>query len=230
MGGGPGALRDIYHARDQHPKFFAQDTDYGVMIGARRETGEDLYYWRFNLYMVPFYAMPPGLANQKFFQASVPIDDYRCKRWTFTWKTDREYTAAERAELDHGSGQHAELLPGPDHFTVRNASNDYMINRQEQKMLTFTGIKGGSEQDVSVQETMGHITPRQKEHLGTTDVGIIRARKRLLKEISAFQEGVEPYSASHPDVYDVRTGDILLDTEASFVYDPRVEEMMATTW
>ena len=28
-------LRDKYHARDQHPKFFAEDTDYGVITGAR---------------------------------------------------------------------------------------------------------------------------------------------------------------------------------------------------
>ena len=39
-----GVLRDVYHARDQHPKFFAEDTDYGVATGSRRETGEDDFY------------------------------------------------------------------------------------------------------------------------------------------------------------------------------------------
>jgi len=43
-----GNLRDMYHARDQHPKFFAEDTDYGVATGSRRETGEDNHYWRYN--------------------------------------------------------------------------------------------------------------------------------------------------------------------------------------
>ena len=32
-------LRDKYHARDQHPKFFADDTEYGIITGARRDTG-----------------------------------------------------------------------------------------------------------------------------------------------------------------------------------------------
>ena len=44
-------LRDKYHARDQHPKFFAQDTDYGVITGARRDPGEGQFYWRYNLFL-----------------------------------------------------------------------------------------------------------------------------------------------------------------------------------
>lgn len=226
-----GELRDIYHARDQHPKFFAQDTDYGVIIGARRNTGEDDYYWRLNLYLLPFYGMPPGQAKQKFFQAFVPIDDYSCERWTFTYNLDRPFTAAERAAMNKGLGLHAELLPGPDHIPVRNASNDYRVDRIEQKTLTFTGIEGTGEQDFSVQETMGPITPRPSEHLGTTDVGIIKARRRLLNAITALEDNdIEPYVVTHPDVYNIRATDLLLSSDASFIQDPKVKDLMATTW
>ena len=225
-----GVLRDIYHARDQHPKFFAEDTDYGVMIGARRETGEDQHYWRFNLFIMPFYAMPPSGAKQKFFHAWVPIDDYNCQRWTFTWNLDRPITAQERSMWNNGSGLHAALLPGPNHYPVLNVRNDYQVNRDEQKNLTFTGIAGTGEQDFSVQEGMGPITPRQNEHLGTTDVGIIKMRRRLLAEMTALQDGEEPYSASHSEIYNIRATDVLLDRDASFIDDPKVKELMTTEW
>jgi len=225
-----GILRDIYHARDQHPKFFAEDTDYGVMIGARRETGEDQYYWRFNLFIMPFYAMPPSAAKQKFFHAWVPIDDYNCQRWTFTWSLDRPLTAGDRSLWNKGSGLHAALLPGSNHDPVLNKRNDYLIDRNEQKKLTFTGIAGTGEQDFSVQEGMGPITPRPNEHLGTTDVGIIKMRRRLLGEMTALQDGTEPYSASHAEVYDIRATDVLLDRDASFIDDPKVKDLMTTQW
>ena len=225
-----GQLRDIYHARDQHPKFFAEDTDYGVMIGARRETGEEQYYWRFNLFILPFYAMPPSAASQKFFHAWVPIDDHNCQRWTFVWNLDRPLAAQERSTWNKGSGLHAKLLPGPGHFPFLNQRNDYLVDRNEQKALTFTGITGTGEQDFSVQEGMGPITPRPNEHLGTTDVGIIKMRRRLLTEVSAMRDGTEPYSATHGEVYNIRSTDVLLDRDASFVDDPKVKELMTTAW
>ncbi len=225
-----GVLRDIYHARDQHPKFFAHDTDYGVMIGARRETGEDLFYWRFNLFLLPFYGMPPSGAKQKFFHAWVPIDDLHCQRWTFVWSLDRPLTADDRATWGRGSGLHAALLPGSEHRPARNKDNDYQVDRRVQKTLNFTGIAGTGEQDFSVQEGMGPITPRMNEHLGTTDIGIIKMRRRLLKEMTALQDGVEPYSASDPDIYNVRATDVLLPPEASFVDHPKVQELMTATW
>ena len=230
QGNRSGQLRDIYHARDQHPKFFAEDTDYGVMIGSRRETGEEQYYWRFNLFMLPFYAMPPSGAKQKFFHAWVPIDDYNCQRWTFTWTLDRPITAQERAAWDKGSGLHSRLLPGPGHMPALNPRNDYLIDRDEQKNLTFTGIAGTGEQDFSVQEGMGPITPRQNEHLGTTDVGIIKMRRRLLNEMSALRDGGEPHAASNAGVYDIRATDVLLDRSASFTEDQKLKDLMTTTW
>jgi phenylpropionate dioxygenase-like ring-hydroxylating dioxygenase large terminal subunit len=90
-----GNLRDLYHARDQHPKFFAEDTDYGVATGARRETGEDDYYWRLNLFLLPFYTMPPSESKLKFFHAFVPLDNNTCARWSFVWNLERPIPRAD---------------------------------------------------------------------------------------------------------------------------------------
>ena len=225
-----GNLRDIYHARDQHPKFFAQDADYGVATGARRMTGEDQFYWRFNLFLLPFYTMPPSGARQKFFHAFVPLDNHTCARWSFVWNLDRPIPGADELLWRRGYGIHSELKPGPEHRPVRNAANDYLIDREMQKNVTFTGIAILADEDYSVQESMGVITPRPNEHLGTTDVGIIKPRRRLLKEVTELQDGVEPYSAANGSVYNLRSGDVLLGLDADWSRDPKTKEIMTATW
>ncbi|MBI67147.1 MAG: (2Fe-2S)-binding protein [Chloroflexi bacterium] len=223
-------LRDKYHARDQHPKFFAEDTDYGVITGARRDTGEGEFYWRYNLFLLPFYTMPPSAPTQKFFHAFVPIDDHNNMRWTFVWNLARPLLATDVEDWRNGSGLHAAALPGPDHWPLRNKENDYLINRDYQKTLSFTGITGTGEQDFSVQEGMGPITPRNKEHLGTTDIGIIKSRRRLLKEATALQDGSEPEAASKGNVYYLRSGDVLLGPEQNWVKDPVIQDLQTATW
>jgi phenylpropionate dioxygenase-like ring-hydroxylating dioxygenase large terminal subunit len=237
-------LRDKFHARDQHPKFFAEDTDYGVITGARRDTGEGEFYWRYNLFLLPFYTMPPSAPSQKFFHAFVPIDDYHNMRWTYVWNLSNPLPSASIEEWQNGAGLHAASLPGffrigssadsvpvfAEHFPLRNKENDYLLSRDYQKRLTFTGITGTGEQDLSVQEGMGHITPRNKEHLGTTDIGIIKSRRRLLKEANALRDGEEPYTASHGSVYYLRAGDVLLSPEENWVHDEKIKNLQTATW
>jgi phenylpropionate dioxygenase-like ring-hydroxylating dioxygenase large terminal subunit len=225
-----GNLRDIYHGRDQHPKFFAEDTDYGVATGARRETGEDDYYWRYNLFLLPFYAMPPGGPKQKFFHAFVPLDNHTTARWSFVWTIDRPIPRADRALWDHGYGIHSEVYPGPEHRPVRNQANHYLVDRHMQKTINFTGISVLADEDYSVQEGMGVVTPRQNEHLGTTDVGIIRSRRRLLKEANDLKDGIEPYAAANGSVFHLRAGDILLPRDANWLADQKTKDVMTADW
>ena len=42
--------------------------------------------------------------------------------------------------------------------------NDYMIDREAQKTTSFTGIENGSIQDRGIQETIGRIYDRTREH------------------------------------------------------------------
>src|ERR1051326_5851022 len=49
----------IYKTRDTHPRFEVVDTEYGVLIGARRNAEEDSYYWRITQFLMPFYQMIP---------------------------------------------------------------------------------------------------------------------------------------------------------------------------
>ena len=69
----------------------------------------------------------------------------------------------------------------PNWVPIRNRDNDYLIDRAEQKHRSYTGIKGVSEQDACIQDSQGFIADRTREHLGPTDLGIVRFRRLMLE-------------------------------------------------
>ena len=91
--------------------------------------------------------------------------------------------------------------------------NDYRINRQVQKTENFTGIEGIPNQDAAVQESMGRIVDRSKEHLGSSDTAVIAFRKLLLKLVKEFEEGKSPSAAYNGECYKVRSASLLLERD-----------------
>lgn len=89
--------------------------------------------------------------------------------------------------------------------TLANIHNDFLLDREMQRSKNFTGIFGTNEQDISIQQSMGPIVDRTKEHLGTADLAIIAARKILLRMARDLQRGVEPHGPAHPEVYNQRS-------------------------
>ena len=70
---------------------------------------------------------------------------------------------------------------------------------------TFSGISGVNTEDQAVQEAMGTIYDRTKEHLGTSDIAVIRYRRLMLDAVRAFTEhGAPPLGLAEP----VRYGDL----------------------
>jgi phenylpropionate dioxygenase-like ring-hydroxylating dioxygenase large terminal subunit len=227
-----GDPRAVHRVRTNPPKLFAADTDYGVMIGGKYKGKEGKDYWRYNNFMMPFYTMPPGGGsgpNKKIAHAFVPLDDDHCMRWVFTWNIAEPLSAREVAEMRAGSSVHVEFIPGT-HYPARNMSNDYLIDRELQKTWTYTGIKGIGEQDFSVQEGMGPIADRTREHLGSSDIGIAAMRRRLLKAAADLQEGVPPYAALHGDVYRIRSTELMLPADAAWDDNEPLKSAMAATW
>jgi phthalate 4,5-dioxygenase oxygenase subunit len=70
-------------AGDRAPRFDVIDTDYGVLIGARRTRGDGQHYWRVSQYLLPFYTMPPTDLEAKIVQSHiwVPMDDTNVVNW-----------------------------------------------------------------------------------------------------------------------------------------------------
>ena len=78
-------------------------------------------------------------------------------------------------------------------FGRNNKDNDYLIDRDLQKSgKSYTGMRGLGVQDAAIQESMGPIANRTKEHLGVSDSAIIQIRKILLQSLKDFEAGKEP--------------------------------------
>jgi phthalate 4,5-dioxygenase oxygenase subunit len=96
----------------------------------------------------------------------------------------------DQVETFYGRGS-ADMIPGT--FKLKkNKSNDYLIDRELQRAKVYTGITGINTQDFALQEGMGRIVDRSKEHLGSTDRAIITMRSMLLKAIDTAEEGGTP--------------------------------------
>ena len=66
---------------------------------------------------------------------------------------------------------------------------------------SFTGLTGINVQDFAVQESMGPIYDRRKEHLGVSDVAVIRMRRVLLDSLERCQRGEPPIGLQQPIPY-----------------------------
>jgi hypothetical protein len=102
---------------------------------------------------------------------------------------------------------------------VQTAANDYLIDRGKQRRgEDYTGIPGIHQQDQAVTESMGAIYDRSQERLGSSDVMVIRVRRRLLGAADALVAGsVTPPGVDHPDVYAVRGGGVFLPHGADWL-------------
>ena len=73
-----------------------------------------------------------------------------------------------------------------------------------------------------MMESMGPIVNRRQEHLGTTDAAVIAMRRGLIQGAKALQQGIEPFAASHPDVYQVRPSSCLIPFKDFYLDVPEV--------
>jgi len=95
--------------------------------------------------------------------------------------------------------------------------NDFEQNREVQRNETFSGIAEFWAQDAAPQLSMGKIYNRSKEHLGTSDTGIITMRRRLIKTAKAFAEtGLTPAEVKSPEVYAIRSDAVLIPAADSW--------------
>ncbi len=214
--------------KDKSPRFFTKDTDYGILIGARREASAEEYYWRITQWLMPTYSIipkEPGGTMQC--NARIPIDNHTHMFFRIMWNPHRAISAEELYDYKYGGVVFPELIPGT--FRPKaNKDNHYLIDRAAQKSLTSTGIKGIPTQDTAMTESMGLIANREIEHLGTSDTAIIRARKRLMDSAKQLIDGKKPYSSQKGDVYFVRSTAITLDKEVAF--DEGAKKYLEGSW
>jgi phthalate 4,5-dioxygenase oxygenase subunit len=232
----PGTF-SYYMLTDRAPRYSVIDTDFGAMYGAFRETEDDRRYWRIANFLFPFWTMPPqGLLGHKVTARGwVPMDDTHTMfimsgpRFRRAPQPDAERSPAlNRAnEGTAPAGPWNRMQPNTTDWLGRfrlsaNASNDYMIDRDRQRrnagMDDFTGIQGIHLQDQAITESEGPIYDRSAEHLASSDMMIIRVRRRLLMAAHALAEqGVTPPGVDDPDVFGARAGGAFLPKDVDWL-------------
>ncbi|HLQ25254.1 MAG TPA: hypothetical protein VK138_05170, partial [Acidiferrobacterales bacterium] len=183
----------VYIKADPHPKFIPMESPGGLYITTRRNAEGNKYHWRVTQWLMPWYNLfPPYEGNPMGGHAWVPIDDENCWTWSMDYHPDRPLTGQELEAMRAGKGIHVQYISGT-YRPLANKDNDYLLDRVAQKQKkTFSGIEEVSVQDAAVQESMGPIQDRTKEHLVSSDNGIIMMRQRLLKTALANREGIHP--------------------------------------
>ena len=191
---------------DPRPKFRIQGHDAGLVIAAGRKTDSTDIYWRIAQYLAPNHALVPVAFPGEVYhgQCWVPVDDTTCWIYTYSWVPDRPLTNTERTKYAAGLSLHAEI--DENYVPKRNIRNDYLIDRELQKTLSYTGISGVSDQDAAIQDSQGAIQDRTREHLGPTDIGIVEFRKLVMGAARALQRGEAPRAAAAAARYAVRAG------------------------
>ena len=209
-----GVPRNKYHGQDRHPVFEVKEKESGLLIAARRNAEEGHYYWRVTQFLLPFYTMIPPVGSFRDSgqapydgHAWVPIDDHTTWTWSFSAHPHRPYTDEEHAF--HG-GPNGMWGPIDENFKpIRNRENDYLLDRRKQREVNFTGIDGIPNQDAAVQESMGQIVDRRREHLGTSDRAIVNFRRLLLRLCADLEQGREPTAAGRGAEYNVRSASVI---------------------
>jgi phenylpropionate dioxygenase-like ring-hydroxylating dioxygenase large terminal subunit len=206
-----GAKGNDYNMQDLRPQFEVAEAEGGLLIGVSRKAEAGKLYWRITPWIMPMFTMvPPRGDHPVHGHFWVPIDDESCWAWSFDYHPTRALSASERQSMQEGHGIHCKYVPGT-YIPLANKSNDYLMDREKQRSgELYSGIEGIAVQDSSLQESMGPIQNRTREHLTGTDRGIVQARRRLMAAATALAERGTPPPGTEPRVQKVRSVAIVL--------------------
>jgi len=154
--------------RGKAPKLVVDLTDYGYQYAGIRPLGDAEMHIRAYHFILPFHQIRPSVSEtgQQLDAGHiwVPMDDVTTMvfNWSFL-KSDGVLSEEDRWNALGNGPLHV------DQTTFRsyaNKSNNYLIDRDVQRSETFTGIEGINAQDRAIQESMGTVVDRSREHLG----------------------------------------------------------------
>jgi len=117
-------------------------------------------------------------AEMTITQWHVPVDDYGCYWYSiftsFTAPVDKKTMREQRLKT----------YPAPDYKPIHNRDNQWGFDAGQQRSSTYTGM--GFDINIHDQfacESPGRIADRTREHLGSSDKGIVLYRRLLLDAI-----------------------------------------------
>ena len=170
-------------------------------------------------FILPFHQIRPARTGSSgnFSGAAghiwVPMDDETTMVYNWEHSTTEPLTDEDRLERRLGNGP---LDVDQTTFrSRRNRENDYLLDRRVQRTETFTGIDGVNVQDRAVQESMGRVVDRSREHLGPADRAVIQARRLLLQAIRTVEAGGTPPGVE-PTYYALRPAEAVVPRDTDW--------------
>jgi phthalate 4,5-dioxygenase oxygenase subunit len=204
--------------RGKAPTLVVDLTDYGYRYAGIRPLDQRDIHVRAYHFILPFHQIRPSRNEEGVPLVAghiwVPMDDETTM--VYNWVTtvrDEPLPEDERLETRLGNGP--ETVDQATFRSRRNRQNNYLLDRQVQKTETFTGIDGINLQDRAVQESMGSIVDRSKEHLGPADKAVIQARRLLLEAVRTVREGGTPRGIA-PTYYTLAAAEGVLPRDADW--------------
>ena len=225
----PGIPLDDAFVQAGAPILQVDTTDYGYRYFGVRDLDTDRVYARGYHYVMPWTQLRPGgrgKYNQTHGHFWVPIDDHTCLVWNWYYSFNGPLAKEDQDPQGSGNSFTTDIDAANGFRARRNRSNDWLIDRQAQKTDTFTGIAGVNTQDRAVQELMGPIVDRSREHLGPADQAVIAARKLLQQAVRTVSDGADPPGVA-PTYYDLRAIDAILPKDVSW-HEALCREMYPT--
>lgn len=165
------------------PDIQVDETDYGLKITALRHMEDGRTHVRVTNQIFPEAICIPMSREMTITQWHVPVDDETCYWFTIFTSFDKPVNKELMRE------QRLKEHRLPDYAPLKNRENEYHYDPDEQAALTYTGM--GLDINVHDQwavEGMGAIQDRTQEHLGRSDVAIIRYRRMLRRAMDAMEQ------------------------------------------
>ena len=206
------------YVRAKAPSIVVDLTDYGYQYAGIRALGDDEAHIRTYHYILPFHQIRASRSETggrvDAGHIWVPIDDYNCMVYNWMYSTDgAPLTEEDRAERGIGNGP--DFVDQKTFRSFQNRTNNYGLNREVQRTETYSGIDGINQQDRALQESMGPIVDRSKEHLGPADKAIGQMRRMLGQAVRTVEAGGNP-AGTGTSYYHIRAGEEVLPNDADW--------------
>jgi phthalate 4,5-dioxygenase len=204
--------------RGKAPKLIVDLTDYGYQYSGIRPLGDTETHIRSYHFILPFHQIRPSNSETgaplDAGHIWVPMDDENTM--VFNWIFSKDGTPLnEEDRLERSLGNGPMHVDQTTFRSYANKSNNYLLDRDVQRSETFTGIEGINAQDRAIQESMGRIVDRSREHLGPADKAIIQLRKKLRDAVRAVEAGENPDGLG-TTYYELRAGEGVVSRDADW--------------
>ena len=218
---------------DGAPRIEVEDTWYGFRYAGLRTTPNGHDYARVTDFILPYatYIAATPVGGDVCIMM-VPSDDTTFWRYNFAVRSSQRRQARAANAMNQSPFLRGGMRQGIIERT-HHRDNDYQIDRELQRDVTYAGIRDFVSQDMAVTESMGDIFDRRGEHLGTTDKAIIRMRRMLIQAARDLERGIEPRATGPSEAFrSVRSAEKILEPGEDWRLlgtdaDPVVIEMQA---